>query len=167
MDSQDGVLPKATHRGFVTIAGYRLTVHHLDNGGRVFEDTPELRRMLEDLDAGAPKVLDPLAAAHAAGVAEGLKAAAKVCDERAAKHDRTWCRASASRQPYPAGMKLTDLPIEKRSVRWIESEIRYQQEATERATTYCACHHCGETSRGGCCGACWGIYLRLAKGEDQ
>jgi predicted NAD/FAD-binding protein len=33
----------------VDVAGYLLTVHVLDNGQRVYEDTPELRRLLSDL----------------------------------------------------------------------------------------------------------------------
>ncbi len=42
-------LPRVTHSATVDVAGYLLTVHVLDNGQRVYEDTPELRRLLADL----------------------------------------------------------------------------------------------------------------------
>ncbi len=47
--SEHDELPRVTHSATVDVAGYLLTVHVLDNGQRVYEDTPELRRLLSDL----------------------------------------------------------------------------------------------------------------------
>jgi len=47
--SDGGELPKSTHSEVLDICGYRLTAHVLSSGERVYEDTPELRRLLLDL----------------------------------------------------------------------------------------------------------------------
>lgn len=64
------------------------------------------------------------------------------------------------------GLSLNDLPSHKRTRTWIESEIRYQEKQTGRATTYCGCVYCGADSRGGVCGECWRYLLgQLSDGE--
>ncbi len=55
-------------------------------------------------------------------------------------------------------LKLADLPEEKRTRRWILSEIRYQED--RGIQTRCACNHCGNSSRGGCCADCWRSVLK-------
>lgn len=49
MPSEGERLPTVTHTGEFNVLGYRLTVHTLSDGQRVYEDTPELQRLLADM----------------------------------------------------------------------------------------------------------------------
>lgn len=48
-------LPRSIRSETVEFLGYSITMHVLDDGSRIFEDTPGLRSMMEDLGAS----LDP------------------------------------------------------------------------------------------------------------
>ncbi len=51
MSDETPDLPVAVHTGELNLCGYRLTVHTLSDGRRIYEDTPELQRLLRDLSA--------------------------------------------------------------------------------------------------------------------
>lgn len=53
------ILPRAIHTGEQDFLGYKLTYHQLDDGRRIIEDTPELRRMMSDMMLNADALLGP------------------------------------------------------------------------------------------------------------
>ena len=52
-------LPRALYTTEQDFLGYRLTYHQLDDGRRIIEDTPELRRMMSDMMLNADALLGP------------------------------------------------------------------------------------------------------------
>ena len=51
--SSDDDLPTAIRSEEMDFLGYKLTAHVLNTGQRVIEDTPELRRLFEEMGMGA------------------------------------------------------------------------------------------------------------------
>lgn len=49
MSAAEENLPTVLHSCEVNFLGYKLIAHVLSNGQRVYEDTPELRRLLADM----------------------------------------------------------------------------------------------------------------------
>lgn len=59
-------------------------------------------------------------------------------------------------------LKLEDLPIHMRSVRWIEAEIKY--ESKEGVHTYHLCEQCNVNNcRDRMCATCWQDLIKEAK----